>query len=146
MSEPPMAPANLVGGWDVPCSYFFLAIALGLGLRCIMSALRAFEKAHGTPYFSTAFALFCGRSVGRLVADYWHPFILGTLELLAYPVILKTGNINAVGAWLGLKTLAQWKEWSENRRHFNRFLIGNALVILLSVLFLGPLVTIKNNQ
>jgi hypothetical protein len=137
-------PATLVTGWHVPGRYLLYAFLLGLVIRVFMAGLRAVERPAGRPYFPTVLALIRGRGSHGLVPDYWHPFIIGTLELLAYPIILKTGNVNVVGAWLGLKTLAQWKVWGENRVHFNRFLIGNALVLIVSALVLAPLVIIEN--
>jgi hypothetical protein len=137
-------PANLVTGWHVPGRYLLYAIALGLVVRVFMAGLRAIERPSSKPYFPTMFAQILGRGSHNLVADYWYPFIIGTLELLAYPIILKTGNLNVVGAWLGLKTLAQWKVWGENRVYFNRFLIGNAIVLIISALVLAPLVIIEN--
>jgi hypothetical protein len=44
------------------------------------------------------------------------PFILGTIELISYPILMATNNSSYIGAWLGFKTLAQWKYWSENRQ------------------------------
>jgi len=42
------------------------------------------------------------------------------MRLEAWPVI---------GAWLGFKTVAKWRKWTEGRAEYNLFLIGNALVL-----------------
>jgi len=73
-------------------------------------------------------------------SDLWSATFLGLLELLSYPVIMATGAWTIIGAWIGLKTLAQWKTWQENRFSYNQYLIGNALVVLLSLLCMVPLV------
>ena len=41
-----------------------------------------------------------------------------------------------------LKTVAQWKRWEDHRSVFNRFLIGNALVVALAFLCLAPKVSL----
>jgi hypothetical protein len=76
-------------------------------------------------------------------SDFWLPTILGSLELVSYPVLLQIGSWTAIGAWIGFKTVAQWNVWIKNRSQFNRYLIGNALVVIgslaLSIWFLVPL-------
>jgi hypothetical protein len=76
-------------------------------------------------------------------SDFWLPTILGSLELVSYPVLLQIGSWTAIGAWIGFKTVAQWNVWTKNRSQFNRYLIGNALVVIgslvLSIWFLAPL-------
>jgi len=74
--------------------------------------------------------------------DYLHPYWLGVAELAAYPVLLATDNAEYIGAWLVFKTLPLWGVWSKQRSSYNRFLVGNALVLILSYgvarSFLGP--------
>ena len=70
--------------------------------------------------------------------DCLRPFFLGLIEFATYPVLMVTGNWSFIGAWLMFKTLAQWKTWAEHRDVFNRFLIGNALVIILSLMWVAP--------
>jgi hypothetical protein len=67
-------------------------------------------------------------------SDYWYNFWLGLLEILSYPILMVTGSWTIIGAWIGFKAVAQWKAWNENRAPFQRFLIGNALVVLVSFL------------
>jgi uncharacterized membrane protein HdeD (DUF308 family) len=73
-------------------------------------------------------------------SDFWLTTILGSLELLSYPVLLKIELWTVIGAWIGFKTVAQWRVWTESRSQFNRYLTGNALVIMASVLVLLPFV------
>jgi hypothetical protein len=67
-------------------------------------------------------------------ADFWLPTIVGAIELCAYPVLMVMGDWSIIGAWIGFKTLAQWKAWSENRNHFNRYLVGTAVNVIVSLL------------
>jgi hypothetical protein len=46
-----------------------------------------------------------------------------------------------IGAWLEFKALVRWNVWEAERKAFNRFLIGNALVLFLSLLWLCRFVT-----
>ncbi len=64
------------------------------------------------------------------IGDYLHEFFVGCLEFLVYPVLMATGAHAYIGAWLTFKVAAQWKRWGEDRAHFNRFLILNALLLL----------------
>jgi len=74
----------------------------------------------------------------ELIKDYWHPSIIGLLELAIYPLLIATSNWQAIGGWIAVKTAIGWRGWSTNRSSYNRFLIGNGLVIsaalLLSIL------------
>lgn len=135
----------LLEGWRLAPGYCLRAITLVLLIRLFLSAIRACERTEGS-YPRTVWILFTGRRYGRLVPDFWQPFILGMIEIFTYPVLLRTDNIHIIGAWIGLKTLAQWREWSKNRAHFNRFLIGNALVVIASVLCLAPMVTLVESK
>ncbi len=65
------------------------------------------------------------------VADWLFPFLLGTLELSAYPVLIHEAHQEYIGGWLALKTLAHWQEWKK-RPVYNRFLIGNGLILILA--------------
>ena len=128
--------------------YFIAALVVALVVRAAMCALRTFERSnpplHGLSIDDHLSCNFCRergfawnfvRDFGgychpdKAARDYWHPAILGFLELLAYPIFITNHRIAYIGAWLTLKTVAQWSEWAKNRGSFNRFLIGNALVI-----------------
>jgi hypothetical protein len=77
-----------------------------------------------------------------LYSDYWFTLFLGLIELMSFPVLMKMGAWNVIGAWIGSKTVAQWKRWTENRVSFNGYLIGNAVCILLSLLVLVKYVSV----
>jgi hypothetical protein len=64
--------------------------------------------------------------------DYWYPTILGTLELLVYPFLIAGAAGSAIGAWLALKTVAQWTRWQSDRTTFNLFLVGNLLALIVA--------------
>jgi hypothetical protein len=64
--------------------------------------------------------------------DYWFNTLLGWFELVAFPIFIVTGAWAAIGAWLTLKTVAQWEAWKANRTTFNRFLIGTAALLFAS--------------
>lgn len=77
-----------------------------------------------------------GKHLKEKEPDYWRPFILGFLELFIYPILMFTGGWKFIGAWLSFKTFGQWAEWKTNRNTFNVFLIGNALILVVSYVFM----------
>ncbi len=78
----------------------------------------------------------------RTPSDYGYTFILGTLELSAYPILIAINAWTVIGAWIGLKALAQWKVWGSDRATFNLFLIGNAINVLIAFFVLTQFVTV----
>jgi hypothetical protein len=131
-----------IGGWRNIACYVVSVLVLSTAIRAIVSWVRAIKPApivrgryycwhRWWTYFrpSTAFDL--------------DPTILGTLELFAYPVLMKFQAWPIIGAWLGFKTLAQWDAWKRGRAEYNLFLIGNALVLVVSFLILTPQVSVK---
>jgi uncharacterized membrane protein len=79
---------------------------------------------------------FSGFSRDGQARDLWLNSAIGIAELTAYPVLMVTDHLGVIGAWLTLKTVAQWKVWAESRIVFNRFLIGNILVVFVAFLWL----------
>jgi hypothetical protein len=143
---------NLVNGWVIhdPRKYFALVCFFAVIVRLLMSLLRAAEPNPPKPlppsfwrrmcWFFRGFYTFPSQHAAGTPkdweTDYWHPdylhpFVLGLLELSAYPVLMTAGAWNVIGAWYGLKTLSQWQQWKSSRASFNRFLIGNALVLMV---------------
>src|SRR5213594_2446654 len=59
-------------------------------------------------------------------------------------VLMAAGLWTYIGAWVAFKTAAQYRHWGESRSMFNRFLAGNALVLILSFLILAP--RIRNDK
>jgi hypothetical protein len=128
-------------GWSVPdsawVSYVCAVLACGLIIRLVQTWLWTLEKSDQR-IFSSQFWMkkFVPRFLGRRIwpfremSDYWHPSVLGFLELLVFPVLMTVGAWTAIGAWFTLKTVAQWENWKTSRHMFNRFLIGNALLLI----------------
>lgn len=114
------------------------AFLISLVIRTILSALRAWEIENENLEISFRVAFrnsFVGRGFGEdrwYQNDYWHPFTLGALELAAYPILLAGNKPEYIAGWLVLKTLPRWGRWEEKRTAYNRFLVGNALVLLVS--------------
>jgi hypothetical protein len=138
--------------WSVPnLGQFLLAVLVAsIAARIFHAALRAIKLAFDSGWSWRRYGLMFRRSLigfhpaenGRAPStDYGYTFILGTIELLAYPILAATGAWTAIGAWIGLKALAQWGQWKEDRSVFNLFLIGNAVNVLISVVLLARFVS-----
>lgn len=148
---------GLTAGWvvDRPIPYLLTVFACAAAIRIVHGALRAVrltaDAGGGWRVFVATFkrilwgfpAANSGAS-GSTVApaavggapDYFTTFIIGSFELAAYPVLMATGAWTVIGAWMGLKTAAQWREWSRDRTVFHMFLIGNLMVIATAALVL----------
>ncbi len=131
---------KLVNSWtinNIP-AFLFLVLILSLFIRVISCLLRAIENKSSTnSSFRAEFVeSFLGIGPDSKKVDYWHAFLLGCLEFSCYPILMATNAWTVIGAWLGFKTLAQWKHWTDYRPAFNRFLICNALVLILSLLIM----------
>ncbi|SRR6266498_4766291 len=75
------------------------------------------------------------------VKDFWVPSFIGTLELVIFPLLISLTEWRSIGGWIAIKTAVSWKGWTTDRASYNRFLLGNALVIFAS-LCLTPLIKI----
>jgi hypothetical protein len=130
--------------------YFILIIPAGIVIRFILASLREyelrcpasedFEKKQKPEPATLPDGWWCSILQGVLsthksarVRDWWLPFIIGLLELTAYPYFIASGDLKPIGGWIALKTVAQWREWTKSRSNYQRFLIGNALVIAAAV-------------
>ena len=132
-------------------SYWFALFGCAIGIRLIMSWLRTLElrnppignfykdQIHDRPvklrgeFLYLLWQDFLSTSPSARVKDYFLNSIVGTFELIVYPPLIVLMHWEAIGAWLTLKTIAQWGEWKTHRGSYNRFLIGNALVILAAI-------------
>lgn len=127
--------------------YFGLVFLAGIVIRIVISGLRECElrwpatenseqqRATLPPeWWRSLCQAFFSTHQSALVRDYGLAFFLGLLELAGYPYFIATGNLKVIGGWLALKTAARWEGWAKNRSPYQRFLIGNALVIAASVL------------
>lgn len=111
----------------MPCYLATVFIAAFL-IRLAISFLRAFERQPTNKFWLHFWADFC--SSRKAQPDYFHPAIVGALELFAYPVLLHVGRYEIVGVWVAFKTYSHRVEWADNRATYNRFMIGNAVVIM----------------
>jgi hypothetical protein len=88
------------------------------------------------------------------LADIWASTFVGLCENVMYPTALLVDKSEFIGLWLALKTAAGWVRWTgagtgehnndmagrnEARRHFNRFLVGNALSIMAAIVTYGSM-------
>jgi hypothetical protein len=128
---------DLIAGWSNGALVLYIALALVLSAfaRIALAWVRAIKPGQYGTTRSLWWKYIC--SSAALDLD---PTILGTLELLVYPLLMKAHAWTFIGAWLGFKTLGQWNAWQQRRAEYNLFLIGNALVLILSFLVLTPLV------
>lgn len=143
---------NINLNWHVPDPACFIVMVFiwSVGVRIVMSALRAVKitydlgwstKKYRTMFFRSFTGFFPRSGEESRQSEYGHVFILGLLELGFYPVLVFTQAWAAIGAWVALKALAQWEVWAKDRSVFNLFLIGNALNVMISVIFLSRYIT-----
>jgi hypothetical protein len=116
-------------------SYIALAAFVSLVIRLVLSVLKWSE---GWPKLKPQDGLLVTfRGFGGSKDDYFQPFFVGLLELLVYPALLAAGVPQYIGAWLGLKVVPQLGSWSTHRESYQRFLIGNGLVLIASYFLRG---------
>jgi hypothetical protein len=84
---------------------------------------------------------FRGYGRDRLHADLWLNAWIGLFDLAAYPVLIKTGHLEVIGAWLAVRTAGAWGGWQSSRTSFNRFLLSNILELFISYFWLMPYVS-----
>lgn len=134
------------------CYFLYVGMA-ALAIRMIMTVLRNFEHHYPAKidtngawiflsmshrehnFFWNCLQDFFGRHPEAMQRDWLQSFFLGLLELSAYPVLMASHQWSAIGGWVLLKTVAQWEGWKTWRGHYNRFLIGNALVLGTAYVF-----------
>lgn len=130
-------------GW----CYGLTVFAFGLMIRVIQALMKASERWRipGDRSFSRNLCLYIGgfgfgnepsrpeRGGGD---DYLQPFFLGLMELFVYPILIASGLAPYIGAWLGLKVVPVLGSWVKARNAYQRFLIGNALVLIFSYLLM----------
>lgn len=76
---------------------------------------------------------FCSWAHDKNIDDYYLPFIIGIIEMIIYSFLILLGEFTFIGILVGLKTAVQWGKWQETRTAYNRFLLGNLLVIAASI-------------
>lgn len=132
--------SKLLAGWEIPIPYlvhYLGFVVMGAFLvRFALTFLWTLEESSKRRWPEREVLsrdIFWSRFLSRRAfggSDYWHPFVLGFLELLVAPVLIFSGAWLLIGGWLTLKTVAQWDAWKTSRHTFNGFLIGNALVLI----------------
>lgn len=111
--------------------YLVTVAVVSFLIRVILSGLRASEvpKERRRAFVG----IFHGfRSDGQVTPDFWQPTLIGVLELTVYPILLASERPEYIGAWLAFKTLPRFGSWEKHRNTYQRFLIGNALVLIFS--------------
>ncbi len=133
-----------------PGCFFPQLILSGIIIRIISALMRAYEangkigKGFGKYFFKS----FTGKSTGNnhnekiIEGDHLFTFWLGLIELFMYSFLISAGLWMGIVLWLSLKTLPQWGHWNEKRSVFNRFLIANALVIMVALFCLSTYIKI----
>jgi hypothetical protein len=146
---------DLIHSWaiEAPALYVSLAALGSFAVRLLSCTLKAMDTFTGDSakaprgFRSRFWVSFRGFGSNPLENDdYWHPFVLGCMELVALPVLMVMGAWNFVGAWVAFKALGNWKVWTERRSPFNRFLICNLAMLLLSFLLLSRLVHVERAE
>ena len=135
--------------------YFVIVVFFGLIIRLLLSFTKAHElklggldkdkKLLSSEYAfcdAVIIAFFSKNKIDRKLSDYWLPFWIGIVELSILPVLINSKMYEAIGAWIAIKALGQWKRWTISRTVYNRFILGNLLEILFSYIlyrmFLSP--------
>lgn len=169
MTEQQLSPP-LLSGWSLSIDglyYVLAAICASIAIRAILAIFKAWGIGDGEPHnfieeknvpgaarelqkkswLRRALSSFRGfggpPELSASINDYWLPTIIGIAELVSYPVFLSIGNITVIGAWIAIKTAGQWRVWEKSRTAFNRFLVGNILVLLVSYFWLTKYVILK---
>ena len=128
-----------------PAMFFIEIIVLAIVIRLVFSWLRAYEykfigasedpqveSFRNLPVSRRFGIMFHGFSKSDPNPDLWYNTILGAIELFAYAIFIGTSNWTAIAIWLGFKAFAKWNVWSTNKLEFNRFILLNAVVILIA--------------
>lgn len=130
--------------FELPLADYLLSVlGFSLIIRLIATTLKSIEASHQEDekflkIWKANFKGYLSRKIDKknkfLYSDYWFNFILGSIELFIYPFLIAVNAYQLIGAWIALKTIAQWKAWSGKRQIFNRFLIGTALSLIFAFL------------
>ena len=115
-----------------PFRYIVFACAICLVIRAVLSVWRWSEYRSQLEPQPKFWNILRGYGSGEKADDYLQPLFLGLMELLVYPILIANDKPEYIGAWLGLKVLPRLGEWSKQRNTYQRFLIGNAAVIVAS--------------
>lgn len=118
--------------------FFFYIVCASLIVRLVLSLMKASEKEPEDKFKTKFWQSFggCGPKPHKIKDshDHWQAFILGCLEIAIFSILIGFNKFEYIGAWLVLKTVPIWNKWQKQRNVYNRFLIGNVLVIISSFL------------
>ena len=132
---------TLLKGWDLNIPYWqyiLFCICIVVIIRLFHCLLKAFSMGLGEggqhnnrsywEHWKIAFIGFKNEEV----ADLWQGPLIGVFEIAFYPVLIFTGNLTLIGAWMVIKIGGNLKLWSAHPRAFSRFLILNLINIGIS--------------
>jgi hypothetical protein len=122
--------------------YVLYALLLSALVRVVLTFFKCYrlthENAEGSRsfvrYFLRAFVGLSHAGVNRRLdpeekervrGDCLTAYVLGVLELAIFPFLFAAELHAYVGAWIGLKVVAQYKHWADDRGLFTAFLVGN---------------------
>ena len=130
-----------------PIWYIICVIFSAIIIRAILCIFKAFAitngeldnpemkiKWKGEKYWPMFFSSFWSNKNHVTIDDYWLPAIVGFAELLVYPFLMSLGKWLFIGAWIGVKTASSWGGWHHYRTAYNRFLLGNMLSLIFSII------------
>ncbi len=113
--------------------YVLLVLLLSIFIRFTIALLQSLEvkfsekkikkKIRKMSFKSIYISFLFGSNPETGHNDLFYNFILGSIELFIYPILIRTNNLEIIGAWIGFKALAQWGKWKINRIIYNRFLL-----------------------
>ena len=131
---------------EQPILFIICVILSAIIIRALLCILKAFAITNGElddpekkiewkdeKYWPMFFSSFWSNKKHVTIDDYWLPAIVGFAELLVYPFLMSLGKWLFIGAWIGVKTASSWGGWHHYRTAYNRFLLGNILVLFFSI-------------
>jgi len=130
--------------WLYAVCFVFFQVVIRTFLLAFKTAFMRTQEKNQEGRWKIFWALFFSRRESPEENDYYLPVFLGTIEQIFYPFFIIMGRWDFIGAWIGIKTAAQWTHWKEHRHVYMRFLVGNALVVLASFI-LSQFIEIKRD-
>jgi hypothetical protein len=102
----------------------------------IFQGIKFHEPGEAWPFWHAFWECFKGFGANKAHADLWLNFFIGFAELAAYPILMKTGFLSTIAAWLALRTAGSWSGWRVSRTSFNRFLFNNICELAIAYFLL----------
>lgn len=63
----------------------------------------------------------------RFYAHTLYPSMIGLMELIIFSYAFSIPNYQIIAWFTGIKTVAQWRGWSNDRAKYNAFIVGTLL-------------------